>query len=50
LWDLATGQERMVLTGHAGGANSVAFSPDGATMTSAGDDGVVKLWQGPVSR
>jgi WD40 repeat protein len=46
LWDYLTGKEQLALV-HSQGVNrvnAVAFSPDGATLASGGDGGVVKLW------
>jgi WD40 repeat protein len=33
-----------LLEGNAGWVNSVAFSPDGATLASGNSDGTVRLW------
>ena len=37
-------RERNLLQGHEGWVNSVAFSPDGKTIVSGGDDGILRLW------
>lgn len=44
LWDVPSGQERVILRGHVQGMNSIAISPDGKTLATASTDRTVKLW------
>ena len=44
LWDLATGNQQLVLRGHQTAVHSVSFSPDGTTLASGATNDSVKLW------
>ena len=44
VWDLETGTRLHELTGHQGGVNSVAVSPDGRRIVSGSDDNTVAVW------
>jgi len=44
LWNLTSNQEVYRLDGHARGINEIAFAPDGRTVLTVGQDGVVILW------
>ncbi|HUU61491.1 MAG TPA: kelch repeat-containing protein, partial [Acidimicrobiia bacterium] len=44
LWDPATGQEQLVLSGHTAQVVDVSFSPDGSRLASVGLDGTMRVW------
>ena len=44
LWDVASGQQKTIFTGHTDRVESVAFSPDGSTLASGSRDETVRLW------
>jgi WD40 repeat protein len=52
LWSIASGREQETLAGHSGAVRSVAFSPDGKHLASAGEDHCVCIHDlgGGVSR
>jgi dipeptidyl aminopeptidase/acylaminoacyl peptidase len=44
IWDVATGREVRRLAGHAGGINSVAFSPNGKLLVTGSMDTTALVW------
>ncbi len=44
VFDTASVAPQLRLTGHSGGLWSIAWTPDGTTIATAGDDGTVRFW------
>jgi WD40 repeat protein len=44
VWDAASGQEVLTLTGHTGRVVSVAWSPDGKRLATGSEDQTAKVW------
>ncbi|MFH1050514.1 MAG: choice-of-anchor D domain-containing protein [bacterium] len=44
IWDVKTGDEIKTLRGHIGGIRSIALSPNGDKLVSAGIDFTIKVW------
>jgi WD40 repeat protein len=47
VWDAATLQSKVIYLGRDGMIWTVVFSPDGKTVASGSDQGVIKFWQLP---
>ena len=44
VWDASSGNRILTLKGHAGGVFGLAFSPDGKSLVSGGQDCTVRVW------
>jgi WD40 repeat protein len=49
LWDVRKGKAIRAWGGHSDGVTSVAFAPDGKTLVSGGDQGVL-VWKNPAAK
>jgi WD40 repeat protein len=50
IWDLAGRQEIFSLKGHTGPISTVAFSPDGQRLATAGNERMVRMWDPATGR
>lgn len=44
LWDIETGENVGMLTGHLAAIRGLVYSPDGKTLFSAGEDRIIRFW------
>ena len=44
IWDVATGEQKARLKGHARGVTSVAWGPDGTQVASGSRDSTAIVW------
>ncbi len=47
LYDLNDGKKSAILMAHTSGIKTIDLSPDGKTLATGGDDGIVRLWNFP---
>jgi WD40 repeat protein len=50
LWDVASGDLRLTLSGHTAAIRRLAVTPDGRTVASLGEDNVLNLWHLPTGQ
>jgi WD40 repeat protein len=50
VWDAKTGAVLATLSGHTAPVNDASFSPDGARIVTASNDGTARLWDAQTGR
>jgi WD40 repeat protein len=44
VWNVGTGSQSVIYTGHTGAVNNMMWSPDGTSIASASEDNTVHIW------